>query len=143
SPAGWCGAVGVRPTWGLVSRHGSVPVSWSMDIAGPLARTVEDCALILGVIAGHDPLDRLTSSRHVPDYRAVLRHETRGLRIGVIRELCSGADTDGEVKTAVSAAAAVLARLGARVEEVSLPILPMAGAVFMALADSAGARLHA
>src|SRR5262249_57242811 len=81
SPAGWCGAVGVRPTWGLVSRHGSVPVSWSMDIAGPLARTVEDCALILGVIAGHDPLDRLTSPRHVPDHRAVLRHETRGLRI--------------------------------------------------------------
>jgi aspartyl-tRNA(Asn)/glutamyl-tRNA(Gln) amidotransferase subunit A len=143
SPAGWCGAVGLRPTWGLVSRHGCVPVSWSMDTAGPLARNVEDCALLLGVIAGHDPRDPLTSARAVPDYRAALRDDVRGLRIGVVREVCAGADTDGEVKAAVADAASVLARLGAGVDEVSLPLLPLAGAVFMALADSEGAGLHA
>ena len=143
SPAGWCGAVGLRPTWGLVSRHGTIPVSWSMDIAGPLTRSVEDCALLLGAIAGADPRDPLTSARPVPDYRAALRDDTRGLTIGVIRELCGSADTEGEVKAAVSAAAAQLASLGATVDEVSLPLLPLAGAVFMALADSEGAGLHA
>ena len=143
SPAGWCGAVGLRPTWGLVSRHGTIPVSWSMDIAGPLTRSVEDCALLLGAIAGADPRDPLTSARPVPDYRATLRDDTRGLTIGVIRELCECADTEGEVKAAVSAAAAQLASLGATVDEVSLPLLPLAGAVFMALADSEGAGLHA
>ncbi len=143
SPAGWCGAVGLRPTWGLVSRHGTVPVSWSMDTAGPLARSVEDCALLLGAIAGHDPRDPLTSTRPVPDYRAALRDDARGLRVGVIRELAVGGDTDGEVKAAVAAAAALLTGLGATVDDVSLPLLPLAGAVFMALADSEGAGLHA
>jgi Asp-tRNA(Asn)/Glu-tRNA(Gln) amidotransferase A subunit family amidase len=143
SPAGWCGAVGVRPTWGLVSRHGTVPVSWSMDIAGPLTRNVRDCAVLLGVIAGHDPLDPLTSTRAVPDYDAALRDDARGLRIGVIRELCAGPDTDGEVKAAVATAATLLGRLGNTMEDVSLPLLPLAGAVFMALADSEGAGFHA
>ena len=143
SPAGWCGAVGVRPTWGLVSRHGTVPVSWSMDIAGPLTRNVRDCAVLLRVIAGHDPRDPLTSTRAVPDYQAALREDARGLSIGVIRELCAGPDTDGEVKAAVATAATLLGRLGATVEDASLPLLPLAGAVFMALADSEGAGFHA
>ena len=142
SPAGWCGAVGLRPTWGLVSRHGTVPVSWSMDTAGPITRSVEDSALLLGAIAGHDRRDPLTSARAVPDYRAALRGDIRGLRVGVVRELCAG-DTDGEVKAAVSAAASLLASQGAAVGEVSLPLLPLAGPVFMALADSEGAGLHA
>src|SRR5262249_17265658 len=134
SPAGFCGAVGVRPTWGLVSRHGSVPVSWSLDIAGPLPRSVLDCALILRTIPGHDPHDALASTRGVPDYRAALRDDARGFTIGVISELSAGPDTDGEVKTAVSAAASQLAGLGATVEEISLPLVPLAGAVFMTLA---------
>ncbi|HXJ79405.1 MAG TPA: amidase [Candidatus Methylomirabilis sp.] len=142
SPAGWCGAVGLRPTWGLVSRYGCIPVSWSMDTAGPLTRSVEDCALLVGVIAGHDTRDPLTSTRAVPDYRAALRGDVRGVRIGVIRELCAG-DTDSEVRAAVAAAAALLASHGAIVEDVSLPLLPLAGAVFMALADSEGAGFHA
>jgi aspartyl-tRNA(Asn)/glutamyl-tRNA(Gln) amidotransferase subunit A len=143
SPAAWCGAVGLRPTWGLVSRHGCIPVSWSMDTAGPLARSVEDCALLLGAIAGHDPRDPLTSVRPAPDYCGGLRDDVSGLRIGVVRELAAGADTDGEVKVAVGAAAALLASLGAKVDEVSLPLLPLGGAIFMALADSEGAGLHA
>src|SRR5262245_56161850 len=113
SPAGWCGAVGLRPTWGIVSRDGTIPVSWSMDTAGPLTRSVEDCALLLGAIAGPDPRDPLTSARPALDYCSALREDTRGLTIGVIRELCASEDTDGEVKAAVGAAAAQLARLGA------------------------------
>ena len=90
-PAAWCGLVGHRPTWGLVSRKGSFPLCWSMDAAGPLGRTVEDAAVLLGAIAGHDPLDALTSRRPVPDYRAALTASVRGLRIGVLREFASGA----------------------------------------------------
>ncbi|MBI4610528.1 MAG: amidase [Candidatus Rokubacteria bacterium] len=142
TPAAWCGVVGLRPTWGRVSRHGIFPLAWSMDAAGPITRSVADAALLLQLIAGHDPKDPLTSRRRVPDYRAALRHEARGLRIGLIRELTSGADTDPEVSAAVTEAARALEGLGAVVEEASLPLLPLAGAVFMALADSDGAGLH-
>ena len=142
SPAAFCGVIGLRPTWSLVSRHGCFPLSWSMDTAGPVARTVEDTALLLGVIAGHDPADPTTSRRPVPDYRAGLDEGVRGLRIGVVRELTYGAETDVEVRSAVMTAAQRLEKLGARVDEVSLPLVTLAGAVFMALADSDGAGLH-
>jgi aspartyl-tRNA(Asn)/glutamyl-tRNA(Gln) amidotransferase subunit A len=142
TPASWCGVVGLRPTWGRVSRHGSFPLAWSLDAAGPITRTVEDAAIVLQVIAGHDPLDALTSRRPVPDYPGALTGDVRGLTVGVIRELTSGAETTDEVRTAVTAAARALGGLGARVDEVSLPLLPLAGAVFMALADSDGAGLH-
>jgi aspartyl-tRNA(Asn)/glutamyl-tRNA(Gln) amidotransferase subunit A len=142
SPAGFCGVVGVRPTWGRVSGHGVFPLSWSMDAPGPLARTVEDAAMLLGVIAGPDGHDPLTSARAVPDYRAALTGGVRGARIGVVTELTAGPDTAPDVRTAVEAAVAVLADLGATVDVVSLPLLPLAGAVFMALADSEGAGLH-
>ena len=142
SPAGWCGAVGLRPTWGLVPRAGCFPLSWSMDAAGPLTRTVEDAAAVLAVIAGPDPRDPLMRQTQPPDVMSSLRAGVRGLRVGVIRELALGADTDPEVSGAVLAAADVLRRLGATVEEVSLPLLPLAGAVFMAIADSEGAGRH-
>jgi aspartyl-tRNA(Asn)/glutamyl-tRNA(Gln) amidotransferase subunit A len=141
-PAAWCGLVGLRPTWGLVSRRGIFPLCWSMDAAGPLTRTVEDTALVLGVIAGHDPGDPLTSRRPVPDYRAALTGDVRGVRVGVLRELVGG-DTADHVRSATLAAASVLARAGAVVEEASIPLLSRAGAVFMAVADSEGAGLHA
>jgi aspartyl-tRNA(Asn)/glutamyl-tRNA(Gln) amidotransferase subunit A len=142
SPASWCGVVGHRPTWGLVSRHGCVPLAWSLDQPGPIGRSVEDCALLLGLIAGHDPHDALTAHRPVPDYVRALAEGVRGLRVGVIRELTSGPETDPEVRDAVTAAAGALGRLGATVDEVSLPILPRAGAAFMALCDSEGAARH-
>lgn len=142
SPASYCGVVGLRPTWGRVSRHGCVPLSWSMDAPGPLTRTVEDSALLLGLMAGRDERDPLSSDRSVPDYRAGLGAGVRGLRLGIVRELTYEGDTDPEVREAVSQAARALEKLGARVEEVSLPLLPLAGAVFMALADSDGAGLH-
>lgn len=142
TPASWCGVVGLRPTWGRVSRHGVFPLCWSMDAAGPMTRTVEDAALLLGVIAGWDPQDPLTRRRPVPDYRTALAEGAEGLRIAIIRELAFGPETDPEVETAVREAVRTLERLGARVDEISLPLLPLAGAVFMTLADSEGAGLH-
>jgi aspartyl-tRNA(Asn)/glutamyl-tRNA(Gln) amidotransferase subunit A len=142
SPAGWCGAVGLRPTWGLVPRAGCFPLSWSLDTPGPLTRTVEDAALVLGVIAGPDPGDPLMRQAPPPDVITPLRSGVRGLKVGVIRELAVGGDTDPEVRAAVLAAADVLRGLGAIVDEVSLPLLPLAGAVFMAIADSEGAGRH-
>jgi aspartyl-tRNA(Asn)/glutamyl-tRNA(Gln) amidotransferase subunit A len=142
SPASFCGVVGLRPTWGRVSRHGSFPLSWSMDTPGPLGRTVEDAALLLQTIAGYDPKDPLTSRAPVPDYARALRDGVRGLRVGIIRELTFGADTEPEVRDAVVAAARKLERLGAATEEVSLRLVPLAGAIFMALADADGAGVH-
>jgi aspartyl-tRNA(Asn)/glutamyl-tRNA(Gln) amidotransferase subunit A len=142
SPAAYCGAVGLRPTWGLVSRAGCFPLSWSMDAAGPLTRTVDDAAIVLGVMAGPDQRDPLLCQGQPEDVRTRLTAGVRGLRVGLVRELALGADTDPEVRAAVRAAADVLGGLGAIIEEVSLPLIPMAGAVFMAIADSEGAGLH-
>jgi aspartyl-tRNA(Asn)/glutamyl-tRNA(Gln) amidotransferase subunit A len=142
SPASFCGVVGLRPTWGRLSRHGVVPLCWSMDTPGPLTRTVEDTAVVMQVIAGHDPRDPTTSRRTVPDHRAALGAGVREVRIGVARELVASPDVDGEVRDGLTAALGVLKGLGATVEEVSLPLLPLAGAVFMTLADSDGAGLH-
>ena len=142
SPASFCGVVGLRPTWGRVSRHGSFPLSWSMDTPGPLGRTVEDAALLLQAIAGYDPNDPLTSHAPVPDYGRALGDSVCGLRVGIIRELTFGADTEPEVRDAVVAAARKLEGLGAATEEVSLRLVPLAGAIFMALADADGAGVH-
>jgi aspartyl-tRNA(Asn)/glutamyl-tRNA(Gln) amidotransferase subunit A len=142
SPASFCGVVGLRPTWGRVSRHGSFPLAWSMDAAGPITRTVEDAALLLRAIAGHDPDDPLTSQRPVPDYRSTLTNGIETMRVAVVRELTSGAETDGEVREAVLGAGRVLGDLGAVLDEISLPSLHHAGAVFMALCDSEAAGRH-
>jgi aspartyl-tRNA(Asn)/glutamyl-tRNA(Gln) amidotransferase subunit A len=143
SPASYCGAVGLRPTWGRVSRHGCFPVAWSMDQVGPLTRTVEDTALVLGLIAGHDAKDPTSSHSAVPDYRAALASGVKTLRIGVISELVDGAETHAEVRGAVREAARALAVMGAAVEDISLPLIPYSGGVFMALCDSEAAGRHA
>ena len=142
SPASYCGAVGLRPTWGRVSRHGCFPAAWSMDQVGPLTRTVEDTALVLGLIAGYDEKDPTTSRSAVPNYRVGLDAGVTQFRIGVITELVDGADTHAEVRGAVREAARALAGLGARVEDISLPLIPHAGGVFMALCDSEAAGRH-
>ncbi len=107
SPASFCGVVGLRPTWSRVSRHGSFPLSWSMDTPGPLSRTVEDAAWLLQTIAGYDPKDPLSSREPVPDYARTLADGVRGLRVGIIRELTFGPETDVEVRGAVVEAARV------------------------------------
>ena len=121
-PASWCGLVGLRPTWGRVSRHGLRPGMWSMDTVGPITRTVEDCAITLQAIAGHDPKDPYTWDVPVPDYRAALDGNLAGKKIGVIKELLYADVVEPEVRDAVSNAANALAELGAHVEEISIPL---------------------
>jgi aspartyl-tRNA(Asn)/glutamyl-tRNA(Gln) amidotransferase subunit A len=142
SPASNCGVVGLRPTWGLVPRTGCIPLCWSMDAIGPITRTVEDAALVHSVIAGPDASDPQMRQRVPEDVLTGLRRGVAGLRIGVIRELVASADTHPDVRAAVLAAADRFRRLGAHVDEISLPLVPLAGAVFMAIADSEGAGAH-
>ncbi|MCI0809985.1 MAG: amidase [Chloroflexi bacterium] len=128
-PASWCGLAGLRPTWGRVSRYGVMPGMRSMDTIGPLGRTVEDCAITLAAIAGHDPKDRLSSHEPVPDYRAALTGGIKGLRVGIVQELLYTGLVEEEVRQAVLAAAAKMSEMGARVEELSIPLAANAGTI--------------
>jgi aspartyl-tRNA(Asn)/glutamyl-tRNA(Gln) amidotransferase subunit A len=85
-PASFCGVVGIKPTYGRVSRYGLIPLAWSMDHVGPMARTVADCALLLSAMAGHDPLDPMTVSAAVPDFTEGLGQGVKGLVLGVPRQ---------------------------------------------------------
>jgi len=120
-PAALCGIVGLKPTYGLVSRHGVIANSYTYDHAGPLSWTVEDAAIMLQVLAGHDPKDPASTRHAPPDYRAALGGDLRGVRIGVVRHFfeddiaCSG-----EVVAAMDAAIEVLEDLGAQVRPVRL-----------------------
>ncbi|HEX2279579.1 MAG TPA: amidase [Candidatus Tectomicrobia bacterium] len=142
NPANNCGLVGLRPTWGLVSRYGMMGACWSMDIGGPISRTVEDCALTLQAIAGHDPRDPYTANTPVPDYRAGLAGDIRGVRVGVVKE---GLDADfvhPQVRAALSRAVADLKEQGVSVDEVSIPLLPSAAALTRAILAVESASLH-
>ena len=126
-PATWCGLVGLRPSWGLVSRYGVMRGVWSMDTVGPISRTVEDAAITLGAIAGHDPKDRYSSTVPVPDYRQALGGDLNGLKIGVITEFMESDLVEPKVRQTVSDSFATLGELGATVEEVSVPLSMDAG----------------
>ena len=132
-PAAWCGLSGLRPSWGRVSRYGVAAGSWSMDQVGPISRTVEDAAITLGAIAGYDPKDPYTWNVPVPDYRAALDGDVRGMRVGVIRDLVYSDITNAEVRDAVLKAGSVLEELGATVEEVSLPLTVHGGTLSQTL----------
>lgn len=119
-PAAFCGITGLKPTYGRVSRWGIIAYASSLDQAGPMARTAEDCALLLNAIAGHDPRDSTCVARGVPDYREELNAPLAGLKIGLPREYF-GDGLDPEVERAVREAVAVYESLGAKVREVSLP----------------------
>ena len=142
NPASFCGVVGVKASSGTVSRHGIVPLSWSLDTAGPMTHTVRDCAWMLGAIAGRDENDRLTSRRPVPDYTAKLGQDVKGLRVGVVRELMDADGTHPETRAAVLDAAEQLAGMGAQVDEISVPIIEYAGAIYMNFCDVDNPRLH-
>jgi len=123
-PAAICGVVGVKPTFGTVSRRGVLPNTPSFDICGPMARSVEDAALLLNVIAEHDPLDHGSADRPAADCTATLRDGVRGLRIGWIRHWYDGdRRCHPDVPPAIEAALAILAEQGAVVEEVELSSL--------------------
>ncbi|MBL16876.1 MAG: Asp-tRNA(Asn)/Glu-tRNA(Gln) amidotransferase GatCAB subunit A [Chloroflexi bacterium] len=126
-PATWCGLVGIRPSWGLVSRYGVMQGVWSMDTVGPISRTVEDAAITLGAIAGHDSKDPYSSTEPVPDYRQSLGGDLNGLKIGVITEFMESDLVEPAVRQSVSNAIATLGELGATVEEVSIPLSMDAG----------------
>jgi aspartyl-tRNA(Asn)/glutamyl-tRNA(Gln) amidotransferase subunit A len=119
-PAAVCGIVGLKPTYGLLSRRGVQPNTFSLDHCGPMTRTVRDCALMLAVCAGHDPLDPGSADMAVPDYGAALTGDISGTRIGLVRTWYAP-EASGEVVAAVDAAADRLRSLGAIVEELVLP----------------------
>ncbi|MBL7523533.1 Asp-tRNA(Asn)/Glu-tRNA(Gln) amidotransferase subunit GatA, partial [Frankia sp. CNm7] len=135
-PAAVCGLVGVKPTYGGVSRYGLVAFSSSLDQAGPLARTVTDAALLHAAIAGHDPLDSTSVDRPVPPVvEAAARREVPGMRIGVVREL-SGEGYEPGVQARFDEAVALLAQLGAEIVEVSCPHFDYALAAYYLIAPS-------
>ncbi|HVZ09267.1 amidase [Rhodopila sp.] len=118
NPAALCGLVGLKPTYGLVSRYGVYTNSFSYDHAGPMAWTVEDCAILLQAIAGHDPRDPASATAAVPDYRADLNAGVKGLRIGVLRHLYEDdIPTPSPVKAALERAYDVLRNQGAQIED--------------------------
>jgi aspartyl-tRNA(Asn)/glutamyl-tRNA(Gln) amidotransferase subunit A len=121
NPAALCGLVGLKPTYGLVSRAGVMANSYSYDHAGPMTWTVEDCALVLQAIAGHDPTDPASATQPVPDYRAALTGDIRGLRIGVLRHIYEeDVVVAPALKEALEAAYDVLRGLGAVLEDVRI-----------------------
>jgi aspartyl-tRNA(Asn)/glutamyl-tRNA(Gln) amidotransferase subunit A len=119
-PAAACGVVGMKPTYGRVSRYGLVPRSWSQDTVGPLTRTVQDCARLMRVIAGADPLDMTCSHEAVPDYEKTLGASIRGLRIGVPKNHYYDNATP-DVRAAMRASLAVFRALGATLVDVTVP----------------------
>jgi aspartyl-tRNA(Asn)/glutamyl-tRNA(Gln) amidotransferase subunit A len=120
-PAAFCGIVGLKPTYGRISRRGIVPLSFGLDHAGPLTRTVEDCAMAMQVLAGHDPADPGSAEVPVGDHLAQLRAGVRGLTIGYARAFNEELGIGPEVAAAQEAALRVLRDLGAQVLEVTLP----------------------
>jgi aspartyl-tRNA(Asn)/glutamyl-tRNA(Gln) amidotransferase subunit A len=139
-PASLCSLVGLKPTYGRVSRYGVLPLSWSLDHVGPLTRTVRDTALLMSVIAGHDPRDPTTSRLPVPDYVTSLTGKVAGLHVGVPREFFfEGLDAD--VQQAGEQAIQQLSALGAHVSEVAWPSIRQAPALY-AISLAEGATAH-
>lgn len=141
-PAAACGITGLKPTYGRVSRAGGMALSWSNDHLGPMARTAQDCALMLQAMAGADPLDATASPRPVPDYVAALDGRAGALRVGVPENFFFQG-IDPEMEAGVRAAVATLASLGARVREVRLPDPQMVNDVTSIISRSESAALHA
>jgi aspartyl-tRNA(Asn)/glutamyl-tRNA(Gln) amidotransferase subunit A len=134
-PAAHCGVVGLKPTYGRVSRYGVIAYASSLDQVGPLARDVEDCALMLQAVAGYDPLDSTSVDTPVPDYAAALKGGVKGLKIGLPREyFIEGLDP--EVRSAVEAAIAEYRRQGADLVEISLPRTDFAVACYYLIATA-------
>lgn len=140
-PASLCGVVGIKPTFGRVSRRGVLPLSWALDHVGPLTRTVEDGAIYLQAIAGRDLGDKSSADEPVPDYRAALDGGVEGLRIGV-PDTYFFDGLDAEVEAAVRKAIQTLEGLGAKVAEVTLPRLDELGPALTSLMLSEATAYH-
>jgi aspartyl-tRNA(Asn)/glutamyl-tRNA(Gln) amidotransferase subunit A len=133
-PAALCGVVGLKPTYGMVSRYGLIAFASSLDQIGPLTRTVADAALCLEVIAGHDPMDSTSLKEPAPSLVASLHDGVAGRTIGLVRELLDGADAD--VEAAVRASAATLRDAGATVIELSIPELRLGLSAYYLIAPA-------
>jgi len=134
-PASLCGVVGVKPTYGLVSRYGLIAFASSLDQVGPLTRTVRDAALLVEAIAGHDPLDSTSIDAPAPDLTSGLERGVEGLRIGVVAEFLRGGVQPG-VRARVDEALTRLDKLGARLDEVSLPSFEYALSAYYLIAPA-------
>jgi aspartyl-tRNA(Asn)/glutamyl-tRNA(Gln) amidotransferase subunit A len=134
-PASHCGCVGLKPTYGRVSRYGVIAYASSLDQVGPVTRDVTDCAIMLGAVAGYDPCDSTSVNLPVPDYRKALSNDVKGLRIGLPKEyFIAGLDPD--VKEALDAAIATYKGLGAEFREISLPTTDYAVATYYLIATA-------
>lgn len=134
-PAAYCGVVGLKPTYGRVSRYGLIAFASSLDQIGPFAQTAEDCALVLSAISGHDALDSTSAARDAEDFTADLHKGVKGLRIGVVRDI----STEGlqpAVREAVDKAISSLQRVGAEVVDVTLPHSAYAVATYYLIAPA-------
>src|SRR4051812_16963124 len=144
NPASACGIVGLKPTYGLVSRRGVFPLSFTLDHVGPLTRTVADNALMLNAIAGHDPLDPGSAAAPAGHYSAALEGGVRGLRIGFIRHFHEAdLPADPEVTAALDNVARTMQSLGAEVRDTRLPMLGEFGAVNRVILQSEAWAIHA
>jgi aspartyl-tRNA(Asn)/glutamyl-tRNA(Gln) amidotransferase subunit A len=135
-PASHCGVVGLKPTYGRVSRYGLVAFASSLDQIGPLTKTVKDSAILLNAISGHDPLDSTSVPRETPDYTQSCTEGIKGLTVGIPREYHTSEGLNPDVAAAVKAAMATLESQGARLVEVSLPHTAHAVAVYYVIATS-------
>lgn len=143
-PSAFCGIAGIKPTYGLVSRHGILPLAFTLDHAGPMARTVEDCAILLQAMVGYDEKDPASARVEVPDYRSRLRRDLRGMRIGVIRQFHEVANpAEPETRAAIDAALAVMTSLGAEVRDVDVPPLADLDACAIVIALTEVFAIHA
>ncbi len=141
APAAACGIVGLKQTYGRVSRHGVTTLSWTLDHAGPMTKTVADAAVMLRIIAGRDPKDATSSAESVPDYEASLASGIAGLRIGVPARYFFD-DANPEVDFAVRAAIDLLGTLGARIVDVDVPHAELAGSAGWIVAMAEAASFH-
>ncbi|OGX31675.1 MAG: aspartyl/glutamyl-tRNA amidotransferase subunit A, partial [Omnitrophica WOR_2 bacterium RIFCSPHIGHO2_02_FULL_46_37] len=141
-PASFCGVVGLKPTYGRVSRYGLIAFASSLDQIGPFTRDIEDCSVLLKVIAGHDPKDSTSANLPVPDFLLSLGKDIKGIKIAVPKEYFSLSENRAlegitqEVKQAIGEAIEQLKKLGAKVQEVSLPHTEYAVSVYYILATA-------
>jgi len=134
-PAAFCGVVGMKPTYGRVSRYGLIAFASSLDQIGPITKNVSDCAKLLNVISGYDPKDSTSANIPVPDYTKSLKNDIKGLKIGIIKELI-GDGISEEVKSSIKDAIKLLESLGATTEEVSLPSFEHAVSAYYLIAPA-------
>ncbi len=142
-PSALCGISGLKPTYGLISRKGVLPLSQSLDHAGPMCWTAEDCALMMNALAGHDPGDPASANVPLPDFTARIGASVKGLKIGLVRHFHeTDHEATDEVKASVDAAMKVLKSLGCKVVEVTLPPLADFAAVGLTIMGSEAFAIH-